>query len=87
MAKKASWLGNKKSRELHRIVTGEIHPPQCHLDSIAKDHRRPFKTAREALANKFDVAAFCTRKFLSRRNATHHHNAVAEGLAQETVEE
>jgi hypothetical protein len=63
------WVGNKATKELHRLVTGEAHPGQCHFDEIRKENKQTFRTAKEARANGFDVSAFCTtRHFKSRDN-------------------
>lgn len=66
--KKITWLGNSHKREFHRVVEGEIHPKECHLDSITEAHKRFFPRARDARDKKYDPAAPCSVKFKSREN-------------------
>lgn len=65
--KKVTWLASTETKELHRVVDSEDHPGQCNLASIKPEHRKKFKTAKAAFEQGFDSAAYCRRKFRSRR--------------------
>ena len=67
---KITWIGNKAKWEFHRIVEGEPHPRQCHLNSIKPENlvESTTGTAKELRGSGFDPAKFCTKKFRSREN-------------------
>lgn len=61
------WIGNTTHRELHRVEKGKRQPRGCQLDDVPDKHQKRFRTAKDALASGYDVCAYCTRKFRSRR--------------------
>lgn len=65
MAKFVPYVGNKTTREFHRVKSIQ---PQCNFASIKPKNRVEFQRGRDAINAKFDPCHFCNKYFRSLEN-------------------
>ena len=57
--KNVRYIGDKKSKEVHRLQDGKAISADCQIDEITDEHRVEFKTLSEAMGQAFDKCARC----------------------------
>lgn len=61
MASNLQWIGNRTTREFHRLENNKPGSRNCQIPEIKSKNRREFSTKRAAKAAKFDPCAWCQK--------------------------